>query len=221
MPDCYILLRGFNKLFAQWLQEKLNFENGFYCEIMHTSTEEYNITDMSGRKIIIQQLRHRKEIEEIRSLMSDSVNTHVIVWWNADHISEEDVIQNLNCGASAIISDQHDWCSILQAIVEVNKTGYHHNDLVTQALYQYCRRNAGSWLHKKSPGNSLGERERKIIQLKRSGKTSKEIGETLFLSKKTIDKIFGDLYRRFECNNFLELLLVCEKTDYSKSAVKS
>ena len=61
------------------------------------------------------------------------------------------------------------------------------------------------------------ERDIRLIELKKSGKTSREIGEILFLSKKTIENIFHHLYRKFDCRNFFDLNNYYEKQLHDKN----
>ena len=84
------------------------------------------------------------------------------------------------------------------------------NDVVNEATLVYCKRKN---LLKQSVGISekFTEREIKIIEEKKSGKTSKEVADELFLSKKTVDGILQSLYTRFECRNFYELLRKYER----------
>ncbi len=216
MKDLVILLKGFNTLYAQWLSEKLNLENEMHCMVVHKSE---NITSkLSGihKPIILQLVSNRVDLEIIttRNAIPDS---QLIIWWGADTISEEEIIRGLNLGASSIINDELSWEEIINTLHAVSKKGFHHNHITTEALFLYCRRSR--ILQKQVLGldNLIGEREKKIIELRRSGKTSREIGEILFLSKKTIDKIFGDLYRRLNCNNFFELLTAYESGKANQS----
>ena len=203
---------GFNNLFAQWLNEKLNQEIGISCTIWNFHSSEKIISTEQVKKIIIRQIRNRNEINSIQEDCCEINNVSIIAWWNGEYLPEEDIIRAINLGVSAVLSDRQEWNEIIKAIMEVNENGFHHNELVSEALYNYCKRNRVLRAQIQSPANSLGTREKKIIELRCSGKTSKEIGEILFLSKKTIDKIFGDLYKRFNCNNFFELLSVCKIT---------
>lgn len=209
MTDFKILLRGFNKLFCQWLEEKLNGEKNILAMTWDMHELRNNHTRSKDKAICIQLLRNKSEIEEVDFLMRSQPDTSIICWWNHDSIQEEDLISLLNHGASAVITDKHDWNEIMEAIQQVGMGGIHYNEVLTAALFHYCKRNRILRAHLQSPVDSLGEREKRIIALRREGKTSKEIGEHLFLSKKTIDKLFGDLYRRFECNNFFELMNAC------------
>ena len=125
-------------------------------------------------------------------------------------MSDEDIIYLLNRGASAIVNAKQDLAEILHAIEEVRLNGLYYNEIINKALHQLCLRNKILKDRNQISRSLLCAREQQIIDLRYSGKTSKEIAEILFLSKKTIDKIFGDLYRRFECNNFFELLNACK-----------
>ncbi len=210
MNDCTIILKGFNRLFASWLQEKIRSEKKAFCEIWNEDERTQIVQPSKSNVIVLQHLRNRTELEKLEEMKVHFINAPIILWWGETDISETEIIRTLNLGVSAIISERQDWEDILNAIKDVRENGFHHNELITAALFQHCRRNRILKRDVPGPGNPFGERERRIIELRRSGKTSKEIGEILFLSKKTIDKSFGELYRRFECNNFFELLSTYE-----------
>ncbi len=210
MNHCEIILKGFNPLFAQWLNEKLNCEKDIKCTIWNDSRVSEAEVDENKKLIVIQQFRNKHEIELLKQTNFSEKNILLVGWWSGDALPEEDIIRTLNMGASAIISERQDWNEILDALNDVNKNSFHYNHLVSRALLHFCRRSNSTPTNIDSTGSKLAEREKKIIELRRSGKTSKEIGDVMFLSKKTIDKLFGDLYRRYDCSNFFELLTACE-----------
>jgi len=205
-----ILLKDFHNLFGQWLQEKLNLEQKVPCCLWN---EMHRTLDESGpfrQIIILQQIQSKNEFSNLKELNKMTTSHHKIIWWSGNYLNDEDIIDLLNYGANAIVSSKQDLHEILRAVEEVLDKGIYYNEIVNKALHHVCLRNKILSNRSENLNHSLDLREKKVIELRYSGKTSKEIADILFLSKKTIDKIFGDLYRRFECNNFFELLRVCE-----------
>ncbi len=211
MNTCILFLKGFNKLYAQWLLEKLNLAQDIFCNVWELTNPPELLLNSNESITVILQVQNRTELENIPTILATRNHFKIIVWWTGSQMCEEDVIKAINNGAVAVVCEKQDWQEILQAIRDVQMNNFHYNLIITEALYLYCKRNRILNTHISSPANALGNREKKIIELKRSGKTSREIGEILFLSKKTIDKLFGDMYRKFDCNNFFELLNLYEE----------
>ncbi len=218
MNSCLVYLKDFNKLFAQWLLEKINMEKCFRCEVWEENNTSVLLPNAESTILIIQQIQNKSEISKIQALLVAKKNVQVIVWWRGDHLCDEDIIRTINTGAAGLVSEKQDWNEIMKALDDVREHKFHHNEIITDALYHYCRRNRILHSHIESPARTLGVREKKIIELKRTGMTSREIGEILFLSKKTIDKVFGEMYRKFDCNNFFELLNIYEGGYSQKSS---
>ncbi len=62
-------------------------------------------------------------------------------------------------------------------------------------------------LHKaEAPGESLSEREREVLQFVARGHTYKEIGETLFISPKTVENHVRNILKKLQLNRKQELI---------------
>jgi DNA-binding NarL/FixJ family response regulator len=62
-------------------------------------------------------------------------------------------------------------------------------------------------LHKtNTPGESLSEREREVLQLVARGHTYKEIGEDLFISAKTVENHVRNILKKLQLNRKQELI---------------
>ena len=62
-------------------------------------------------------------------------------------------------------------------------------------------------LHKAEiPGAALSEREREVLQLVARGHTYKEIGETLFISAKTVENHVRNILKKLQLNRKQELI---------------
>ena len=62
-------------------------------------------------------------------------------------------------------------------------------------------------LHKAEiPGEALSEREREVLQLVARGHTYKEIGETLFISAKTVENHVRNILKKLQLNRKQELV---------------
>ena len=132
-------------------------------------------------------------------------------WWFGPQMDDRQVFQMLKTGIHCILSDRHGPDEIRRAIRDTYEHGYHYNDIVTDAIMQYGKR-ANQIPETFGPALNFREREIKIIELRKAGNTTKEIGDQLCLSKKTIDNVFYELYRKFDCRNFMQLLGYYEKS---------
>lgn len=220
MQEFNIQLQGFNKLFSQWLREKIQTDIKNSLLFTEIDPEDKNARFSTQPVIRIQYCMNIENLNSHLHLTGSKTGERMILWWGGNEPGEEAVIKALNLGVSAVVSDKMEWEDIIQAITGVSQKEIHFNEIVSEALYHYCSRNRVLLSRKKTITGQLGEREKKVIQLRRSGKTSREIAGLLFLSKKTIDKVFGDLYRRFDCNNFLELLNAFEGAPVHDSAAE-
>ena len=148
--------------------------------------------------------------ELMRKIKNNFPTLNIAAFVYVIDLSQQDVFSIINAGASAIFTDEHSIEDIINGAEAVKKKGFHLNEVVNEAMFSYCKR---SRILRKSfgPEEKFCEREIKIIEGKRTGKTSMEIAGELFVSKKTIDGILQDMYHRFDCRNFYALL---EKYDY-------
>lgn len=119
-------------------------------------------------------------------------------------LTQQEVFRLINSGIAAILTDAHSPQDFFNAMASVVEKGFHINDIVNEAMFNYCKR---SHLFRNTfgPEPKFSEREIKIIEEKKAGKTSKQIADQLFVSKKTVDGILQDMYGRFGCKNFNEL----------------
>jgi DNA-binding CsgD family transcriptional regulator len=215
-----INIQGFGRLYSQWLTDKLHNELDIQGENMIEATEPLNTEQAGFCHITLLYCLRLESLHNHPSLKGSQKESRLILWWGGNLPAQDVVIRALNLGVSAIVNDAMEWEDILSAVKGVMKKEIHFNEIVSEALFNYCRRNRVLHTRRYPVSGQICERERKVIQLRRAGKTSREIAGLLFLSKKTIDKVFGDLYRRFDCNNFFELLNAFENVPVHDSAVE-
>ncbi|MFD1739650.1 response regulator transcription factor [Bacillus salitolerans] len=64
--------------------------------------------------------------------------------------------------------------------------------------------------------NPLSERELEVLKLAKSGKTSKEIAKTLFLSDGTIRNYLSEVFRKLDAKNKIEAIGIAENKGWLK-----
>lgn len=61
--------------------------------------------------------------------------------------------------------------------------------------------------------NGFSKREKEILKYLINGKTSRQIAETLFISKYTVDKHQGNMLRKTEAKNTAEMIVKVMNND--------
>jgi len=140
----------------------------------------------------------------IKKIKNDFPALNMVGFVYGIELTQQKVFLLINAGIASILTDAHSPDEIFLAVKSVAEKGFHMNDVVNEAMMTYCKR---SRLLRNTfgPETKFSERETIIIREKRFGKTSQQIADQLYVSKKTIDGILQDMYGRFECKNFNEL----------------
>lgn len=123
---------------------------------------------------------------------------------------EDAVIANLiELGARGFISKTSDFETILNAIHSVNNTGYYFNDKISKALVkQLINTNK---VKPKFSDVELNAKEEEIIRLIVKEYTNQEIGDKLFLSKRTIDNYRNEILKKIGAKNTAGIVMYAVK----------
>lgn len=62
----------------------------------------------------------------------------------------------------------------------------------------------------------LTDREKQIIEQVLEGKTSEGVGKSLFISKRTVEKVKNQLIFKLGCTNFYEVIGICFRKGWVK-----
>ena len=110
-------------------------------------------------------------------------------------------------GANGFLKKNCSYNELIEALIDVFEKGSHHNELVTASLLKRVVNKT----NKEQNANTLflSEREKSILTQICIGKTSDEIADIMFLSKKTIDLNRSDLMKRFGASNSANLVNKC------------
>jgi DNA-binding NarL/FixJ family response regulator len=137
----------------------------------------------------------QRDFPAVRSIMLSMFDDP---WIIASLISE---------GAKSYLKKNCTYNELIHAVIDVFEKGSHHNELVTNSLIQT---NIESNQKKEAINQyELISRDEIILTLICDGKTSVEIADLLFLSKKSIDAIRTDLLKRFGATNSANLVSKC------------
>lgn len=206
---------GISPMWESWLQTELNKSDDFKILFIHHD-EQSLIEDVQIKKpdILFLMLKYPYPEKFILQIQKSNAGAKLTGWWFGPQMDDRRVFQMLKTGIHCILSDRHGPDEIRRAIRDTYENGYHYNDIVTDAIMQYGKR-ANQVPASFGPPVNFREREIEMIELRKSGLTTREIGERLYLSKKTVENVFNNLYRKFECRNFMELLVHYEKGNYT------
>lgn len=157
--------------------------------------------------VLLMNLIRKSQINEglVKKIKNDFPGIKIVGFVYGTELSQEAVFRLINSGVVSILTDTHSPEDILQTVKTVAEKGFHMNEVVNEAMIAYCKRKK-LLCQSFGPAEKLTEREIIIIGEKKAGKTSKEIAGQLYVSKKTVDGILQNLYSRFDCRNFHELV---------------
>lgn len=155
---------------------------------------------------------HAFEVAIVRSIRQTGYSGMIIGWIPGNTMPSETVLELINAGINSILPDSYEPDEAAKAVLECLEKGNHINHLISAALLIRCKQD-------RRIRNDFGletlltDRERKAILLRGEGKSAREIAMRLFVSKKTIDKLFWKLYQRTGHRNFFELY-----SEYARSS---
>ena len=102
------------------------------------------------------------------------------------HATAEHIYQALQAGAQGYLLKESAGEEVLKAVRALCKGKRYLSEKISETVVNdYLQQRTLE--KKKSPLESLSEREREILQLAAEGKTSAEIGRILFISQKTVE----------------------------------
>ena len=125
------------------------------------------------------------------------------------HNEEEFVIHLMERGANGFLLKDYGIETILDAIFSVHETGYYFNDKVSKAMIKNLVK--GKIISPTFQNQSLTERELAIVRLICAENNSKEIGEKLCMSARTVEGIREDLLKKIGAKNIAGIVMYAMK----------
>ena len=188
----------------------LLFEQSPDVEIHFNERTEKALVDVLEKKtpdVLMINLLHKSQINDslVKKIKNNFPDIKIVGFIYGAELSQEAVFRLINSGVVSILTDVHSPDDILLTVKTVAEKGFHMNEVVNEAMIAYCKRKK-LLCQSFGPAEKLTDREITIIGEKRAGKTSKEIAGQLCVSKKTVDGILQNLYSRYDCRNFHELV---------------
>ena len=122
---------------------------------------------------------------------------------------ESYVIEALRAGAQAYVAKDSSKEDLLRAIHEAIAGNRYLGSFVSElAIQAYSEKRASEY---REPYDTLSLREKEVMRMVVEGKTSKEIGESLFISARTIDTHRANIMRKLNLNSRSDLVRFAQR----------
>lgn len=141
-----------------------------------------------------------------RQIKLENPNTHIL--FLTQHENKEYILPALKIGASGYVLKRAEGNELLTAIRTVFSGGTYLDPAISSIIANDIRRDN---LAATDPYEELSDREREVFMMLAQGHTYQQIGNTLFISPKTVD---------FHRANILRKLGLSSRSDLTKYAVQ-
>lgn len=166
----------------------------------HVILMDINMPNMNG----IQALRRIKDM---------GIDTKVIML--TIHEDREYLFETVNIGAEGYVLKDAESDSLVRAIRNVyGGESYIHPSLATEFVKEYKSR--GKSTDKEHGKNKLTRREYEVLTLIAEGLNNKEIGESLFISEKTVKNHVSNIFKKIEVNDRTQAAIYAFKHNIKK-----
>ncbi|MEO9254407.1 MAG: response regulator transcription factor [Tepidiformaceae bacterium] len=140
-------------------------------------------------------------IEACREIRAELPNTNVLML--TSYADERAVMAAVVAGASGFMLKEVNTAQLLEAMRTVGRGGKTLDPLASAALIDQIRK--GTIVTEEDRiAQRLSERELKVLDLIADGMTNREIGETLFLSEKTVKHHVSDILSKLGLSRRVE-----------------
>lgn len=217
-----ILIVDDHQLFREGVKRILAFEDSF--EIVaegDDGSEVFNLYEAHIPDVVLMDINmpRMNGIEATEQLMTKYPDAKVIVL--SIHDDESYVSQALKTGALGYMLKEMDADAIVQAIKVVAAGGSYLHPKVTHNLVTEYRRLSereykGSFhQHEiRRPLHLLTKRECEVLQLLTDGQSNRAIGETLFISEKTVKNHVSSILQKMSVNDRTQAVVTAIKNGW-------
>ena len=146
-------------------------------------------------------------LEVTRRVRKDCPETGIVIL--SMYKDESYVIEALRAGAQAYVAKDSSIEDLLRAIHEALAGNRYLGSFVSElAIQTYSEKRASEY---KEPYDTLSVREKEVMRMVVEGKTSKEIGESLFISARTIDTHRANIMRKLNLTSRSDLVRFAQR----------
>jgi two-component system, NarL family, response regulator DegU len=217
-----IIIVDDHQLFREGVKRILDFEDSF--EVVAEGgdgTEVLKLYEEYKPDVVLMDINmpQKNGVEATGELMEKYPEAKVIML--SIHDDESYVTHALKTGALGYMLKEMDAEAIIQAIKVVAKGGSYLHPKVTRNLVMEFRRlsereNKGSFHQTeiRRPYHLLTKRESEVLQLLTDGQSNRVIGETLFISEKTVKNHVSSILQKMQVNDRTQAVVTAIKNGW-------
>ncbi|ANU27721.1 response regulator transcription factor [Planococcus versutus] len=217
-----IIIIDDHQLFREGVKRILDFENSF--EVVAEGgdgNEVVKLYEENRPDVVLMDINmpQKNGVEATAELIEQFPDAKVIML--SIHDDESYVTHALKTGALGYMLKEMDADAIIQAIKVVAKGGSYLHPKVTRNLVLEFRRlsereNKGSFHQTeiRRPYHLLTKRESEVLQLLTDGQSNRVIGETLFISEKTVKNHVSSILQKMQVNDRTQAVVTAIKNGW-------
>lgn len=214
-----------HQLFREGVKRILDFENSF--EVVAQGDDGSQALTLVGRykpDVVLMDINmpHINGVEATRRLVESFPNTKIIIL--SIHDDESYVTHALKTGAQGYLLKEMDADALIEAVKVVAAGGSYLHPKVTHNLVKEYRRLAKlddmervesfREVEYRRPLHILTRRECEVLQLLADGKSNRAIGESLYISEKTVKNHVSNILQKMNVNDRTQAVVVAIKNGW-------
>ncbi|WP_412889061.1 response regulator [Bacillus sp. 1P06AnD] len=213
-----------HQLFREGVKRILDFEESFSVVAEgDDGSEAIGLVERFRPDVVIMDINmpNINGIEATKQLIQQYPNTKVIIL--SIHDDENYVTHALKTGASGYLLKEMDADALIEAVKVVADGGSYLHPKVTHNLVREYRRLATDMAEENSsnlateirrPLHLLTRRECEVLQLLADGQSNRVIGETLFISEKTVKNHVSNILQKMAVNDRTQAVVLAIKNGW-------
>ncbi|KAB2490572.1 response regulator transcription factor [Priestia filamentosa] len=214
-----------HQLFREGVKRILDFEQDFDVVAEGDDGEEaVKLVEEYNPDVVIMDINMPglNGVEATKQLIEEYPDTKVIIL--SIHDDETYVTHALQTGALGYLLKEMDADALVQAVRVVAEGGSYLHPKVTNSLVNEYRRLASQAQNERKyaareieirrPLHLLTRRECEVLQLLADGKSNRGIGETLYISEKTVKNHVSNILQKMNVNDRTQAVVVAIKNGW-------
>ncbi|WP_042350849.1 response regulator [Bacillus massiliigorillae] len=219
-----IIIIDDHQLFREGVKRILEFESTFQVVAEgDDGNEALGLVETHRPDVVIMDINmpQLNGVEATKQLVRQFPNTKVIIL--SIHDDENYVTHALKTGASGYLLKEMDSDALIQAVKVVADGGSYLHPRVTHNLVKEYRRLASDSFGESAattvteirrPLHLLTRRECEVLQLLADGQSNRTIGETLFISEKTVKNHVSNILQKMNVNDRTQAVVLAIKNGW-------
>jgi two-component system, NarL family, response regulator DegU len=218
-----ILIIDDHQLFREGVKRILEFEKSFQVVAEgNDGSEAIELVETYNPDVILMDINmpNMNGVEATSDLIKNYPESKVIIL--SIHDDENYVTHALQTGASGYLLKEMDADALIEAIKVVADGGSYLHPKVTHNLVNEYRRLASEegkgntlmQMEVRRPLHLLTRRECEVLQLLANGKSNRGIGDTLFISEKTVKNHVSNILQKMNVNDRTQAVVVAIKNGW-------